>query len=50
VHPHLPADVGQDLVPVVELHPEEGIRERFHDCAFDLDGAVLLGHILRISL
>ena len=27
VHPHLPADVGQDLVPVVKLHPEEGIRE-----------------------
>jgi len=27
VHPHLPADVGKDLVPVVKLHPEEGIRE-----------------------
>src|SRR6266566_102135 len=26
VHPHLPADVSQDLVPVVQLHPEEGIR------------------------
>src|SRR5437870_4965905 len=23
VHPHLPADVSQDLVPVVQLHPEE---------------------------
>jgi hypothetical protein len=27
VHPHLPADMGQDLVPVVKLHSEEGIRE-----------------------
>ena len=24
---HLPADVSENLVPVVQLHPEEGIRE-----------------------
>src|SRR5215471_479698 len=27
VHPHLPADVGQDLVPVVEFHPEKGVGQ-----------------------
>src|SRR5690606_5479058 len=43
VHPHPSADVGQDLVPVVELHPEHGVRERLDYSAFDLDGAVFLG-------
>src|SRR3984957_18579930 len=49
VHPHLPADVGKYLVPVVQLHAEESIRQRLHHRAFDLDGAVFLGHILRAS-
>ena len=50
VHPHLPADMGENLVPVVQLHPEEGIRERLDNRAFNLDGAVFLGHVLRASL
>src|ERR1700748_977817 len=49
VHPHLPADVGEYLVPVVQLHSEEGIRQRLDHRALDLDGAVFLGHILRAS-
>src|SRR5713226_8205817 len=50
VHPHLPADVSENLVPVVQLHPEEGIRERLDNRAFNLNGAVFLGHVLRASL
>src|SRR5579862_2750281 len=49
VHPHLPADMGENLVPVVQLHAEEGIRERLDNRAFDLDGAVFFGHVLRAS-
>src|ERR1700722_14880838 len=49
VHPHLPADVGEYLVPVVQLHSEEGIRQCLPHRALDLDGAVFLGHILRAS-
>src|ERR1700745_1575257 len=50
VHPHFPADMSENLVPVVQLHPEEGIRKRLDNRAFDLNGAVFLGHILRASL
>src|SRR5215472_3954582 len=50
MHPHLAADVREDLVPIVELHPEERIGQRFHYRALDLDGAVFLGHVLRASL
>ena len=50
VHPHFPADMSENLVPVVQLHPEEGIRERLDNRAFDLNGAVFLGHVLRVSL
>src|SRR5689334_16226973 len=50
VHPHFPADVSENLVPVVQLHPEEGIRERLDNRALNLDGAVFLGHVLRASL
>jgi hypothetical protein len=50
VHPHLPADVSENLVPVVQLHPEEGIRERLDNRAFNLNGAVFFGHVLRASL
>src|SRR5215467_1475700 len=49
VHSHLPADVGENLVPVVQLHPEEGVRQRLYHRALNLDGAVFLGHILRVS-
>src|SRR5215472_3146138 len=49
VHPHLAADMSKNLVPVVELHPEEGVRQRFDYRALYLDGAVFLGHILRAS-
>src|SRR5215469_8665223 len=50
VHPHLAADMSKNLVPVVELHPEEGVGQRFDYRALNLDGAVFLGHILRASL
>jgi hypothetical protein len=50
VHPHLPADVSENLVPVVELDPEHGVRERLDDGAFDLDGPFFFGHVLRASL
>src|SRR4051794_13217463 len=49
VLPHLAADMRQHLVPVAQLHPEHGIGQRFDYLAFDLDGPILLGHILRIS-
>src|SRR5215469_1805407 len=42
VHPHFPADMSENLVPVVQLHPEEGIRERLDNRAFDLNSAVWL--------
>src|SRR5262249_6078707 len=50
VHPHLAADMSKNLVPVVELHSEKGIGQRFDYRALNLDGAVFLGHILRASL
>src|SRR5438132_498467 len=50
VLPHLAADVRQDLVPVLELDPEHRVRQGLDDPALDLDGAVLLRHVLRTSL
>jgi hypothetical protein len=50
VHPHLAADVSENLMPIVEFDPEEGIWERFDNRTLDLDGTVFLGHILRASL
>src|SRR5918995_1750344 len=41
VHPHLPRDVGQHVVSVLELHPEHGVRERFGHRPFDLDRVLL---------
>src|SRR5579863_768752 len=41
--------MSENLVPVVQLHAEEGIRERLDNRAFDLDGAVFFGHVLRAS-
>jgi len=50
VHPHLAADVSQNLVPVVELHPEERVGQGLNYRALNLDGTVFLGHVLRDSL
>src|SRR5690606_667540 len=44
VHAHLAADVCQDLVAVLELDLEHGVRKRLDDSALDLDGTLLLGH------
>src|SRR5262245_1348519 len=44
---HFAADVGQDPVTVGELDPEHRVREWLNDAALDLDGTVLLRHILR---
>src|SRR3954466_3859886 len=41
---HLAADVRENAVPVGELDPEHGVRERLDDAALDLDGPFLLGH------
>src|ERR671922_243062 len=41
VHPHLPRDVRQHVVPVLELHPEHRVREWFGDRSLDLDGVFL---------
>src|SRR4051794_25367604 len=46
VLPHLAADVGQDLVAVLQLHAEHRVGERLDDSALDLDGPVLLRHVL----
>src|SRR5437867_10067557 len=41
MHPHLPRDVSQNVVPVFELHPEHGVGERLGDRSLDLDGVLL---------
>src|SRR6266550_225350 len=41
IHPHLPRDVGQYLVPVVELHPEHGVGQRLDDRSLNLDRILL---------
>src|SRR3954471_21326704 len=41
--PHLPGDVAEHLVAVVELNPEHGVRERLDDLAFEFD-LLFLGH------
>jgi len=40
VHPHLPGDVRQHLVAVLELHAEHGVRQGLDDRAFEHDGVV----------
>src|SRR6185295_546503 len=47
VLPHLAADMSQDLVPVRQLHTEHGVGQWLDHSAFDLDGSVFLGHVLR---
>src|SRR3954471_18096597 len=44
---HLAADVGENLVPVAQLHTEHRVGEGLHDGALDLDHAFLLRHVLR---
>src|SRR3954453_22421546 len=41
VHAHLPGDVSQHLVAVLELDAEHRIRQRFHDCALEHDRVFL---------
>src|ERR1700751_4181447 len=41
VHAHLPRDVSQHLVPVLELHSEHGIGQRLDDCALEHDRVFL---------
>jgi hypothetical protein len=41
VHAHLPRDVGEHLVPVLELDTEIGVGQRLDDRAFDQDRVVL---------
>src|SRR6266849_1597841 len=43
VHPHLPADVREHLVAVLELDPEHRVRQRLDHRPLDLD-RVFLGH------
>src|SRR4029450_10719725 len=47
VLPHLAADVSQHLVTIRELNAEHGVRQGLDHSAFDLDGSVFLGHVLR---
>ena len=49
IHAHLPRDVRQHSVPIVELDSKHGVRERFHHGAFDLD-RIFLRHRLRLML
>ena len=44
VHPHLPRDVTQHLVSVVELHPEHCVRKRLDDGANHLNYVVFFSH------
>ena len=37
VHPHLPTNVGEDLLAGVEFDSEHHARELFDDLSFDLD-------------
>src|SRR5687767_12264489 len=41
VHPHLPGDVCEHLVPVLELDTEHGVRERLNHRSLDQDRVVL---------
>ena len=41
VHPHLPGDVREHLVAVLELHSEHGVGQRLDDRPLDQDRVVL---------
>ena len=40
VHPQLAGNVSQDGVSVADVHHEHGVRQRFHDCALELNNVV----------
>ena len=40
---HLPADVRENLVAVLQLHLEHGVRQCLENGALDFDGTVFLG-------
>src|SRR6185437_1023692 len=44
---HLAADVGENPVSVGQFDPEHRVGKRLDDATLDLDGSVLLRHILR---
>ena len=46
VLPHLAADVGENLVTVLQLNAEHRIGQGFDHATLDLDGTVFLGHYL----
>ena len=46
---HLAADVSEHLVSVAQFHSEHRVGQWLDHAAFDLNGPVFLGHILRIS-
>jgi hypothetical protein len=46
VLPHLSADVGENLVSVLQLNAEHRIGQGFDHATLDLDGTVFLGHYL----
>jgi hypothetical protein len=39
--------VGENPVSVGQFDPEHRVGERLDDATLDLDGSVLLGHVLR---
>ena len=41
MHAHLPGDVGQHLVAVLELDPEHGVRQRLDDRSLENDRVFL---------
>src|SRR5699024_2116100 len=45
---HLSTDVGEHLVPVVQLHSEHRVRQGLDDAALNLDCA-FLSHVLHVS-
>jgi len=47
---HLAADVGENLVPVAQLHAEHRVGKGLHDGALDLDHAFFLRHVLHNPL
>src|SRR5881628_2767246 len=49
VHPHLPADVREHLVSVLELDPEHRVGQRLHHRALDLDRVFFWTHRPRLA-
>ena len=45
MHPHLPGNMSQDIVPVLELNPKHCVWQRLEYCPLELDN-VLFGQIL----